>query len=71
MRPRANSRRHFTLIEMLLIVVIILILTTMLMGGVDRAIAAAHLANCLSNQRQLAIAESHYTLDSNRYFTHP
>jgi prepilin-type N-terminal cleavage/methylation domain-containing protein/prepilin-type processing-associated H-X9-DG protein len=55
--------RGFTLIELLVVIAIIAILAAMLMPALAKARLQGKSAACRSNQRQLAVASTTYTLD--------
>jgi prepilin-type N-terminal cleavage/methylation domain-containing protein len=57
------SRRGFTLIELLVVIAIIAILAAILFPVFAKARAKARTTSCLSNTRQIAIAQSSYMQD--------
>ena len=66
--PCARSRSAFTLIELLVVISIIALLIGILLPALGAARGAARNMQCLSNLRQLGIANMGYVTD-HRYFT--
>ncbi|HTH49308.1 MAG TPA: prepilin-type N-terminal cleavage/methylation domain-containing protein [Candidatus Limnocylindria bacterium] len=62
-RQDARGRRAFTLIELLVVIAIIAILAALLLSALSGSKARALGAQCLSNERQLAITGQLYTDD--------
>jgi prepilin-type N-terminal cleavage/methylation domain-containing protein len=63
-RPSAG----FTLVEMLVVVAIIALLIAVLLPSMQRAKFVAKIASCASNQRQLVIGLTTYTLDNHGWY---
>jgi len=60
--------KAFTLVELLTVIAIIAVLAALLFPVFSRAKEAAHQANCLSNQKQLATSVALYTADCDDIF---
>ena len=59
-----NSRRAFTLLELLVVITVIAILAALLLPAISSAKERAHRVGCLSNQKQLGLAWEMYAGDS-------
>lgn len=59
-----GGRNGFTLVELLVVIAIITILAGLLLPALARAREAAHHAVCLSQIRQIALAEQQYAADN-------
>ncbi|MSR69437.1 MAG: prepilin-type N-terminal cleavage/methylation domain-containing protein [Phycisphaerales bacterium] len=64
MKTRINYRRGFTVTELLVVIAIIALLIALLIVGISKARLLAQVASCLSNQRQIALAQVTYSVDN-------
>lgn len=60
-----NKTKSFTLIELLVVIAIIAILAAMLLPALNSVKGRGHAANCVSNQKQLAVLTLRYVDDYN------
>jgi prepilin-type processing-associated H-X9-DG protein/prepilin-type N-terminal cleavage/methylation domain-containing protein len=63
-----NTRRAFTLVELLVVIGVVALLVGVLLPALSRARDAARTASCLSNLRQLAQAAQHYVVTNRGQF---
>lgn len=63
-----KPRNYFTLIELLVVIAIIVIMVALLLPALSSARAAAKSSSCMNNVKQIGLAMSMYTTDSNDCF---
>ena len=70
-RCRPTRTAGFTLVELLVVIAIIAIILAALIAGIRNMQTQARATACLSNQRQLALANQAYATDNNGRLTSP
>lgn len=71
MKNTAKNQRGFTLTELLVVVAIIALLLALVLVGFQKAKLMARTTSCLSNQRQIALAQASYATDNGGAFASP
>ena len=61
---RDKSRGAFTLVELLVVMSVVTILFSLILTGLAEARSAAHMTECSSNLRQIALAATNYAQDN-------
>ena len=68
---RRTNSRGFTVTELLVVVAIIALLLALVLVGFQKAKLMARTMSCLSNQRQISLAQSSYATDNGGAFASP
>ncbi len=71
MHKHRRENWAFTITELLVVIAIVAVLVALLLAGLDKARSLAMVTSCLSNQRQLALAQAAYAVDNNGAFASP
>jgi prepilin-type N-terminal cleavage/methylation domain-containing protein len=66
--PRKAHQRAFTLVELLVVIGIIAVLISILLPALAKARAAGESTKCMSNMKQIAMANQIYRNDNKDYF---
>ena len=66
-----KSRNGFTLIELLVVIAIIALLMALLLPALSKARYSARHAQCVSNQKQIAVSMLNYAADNNTRLRNP
>ncbi len=65
-----RTARSFTLIELLVVIAIIAILAALLLPSLQKARESAKKLNCLSNLKQITLAQAAYSMDNRGWLFH-
>jgi prepilin-type N-terminal cleavage/methylation domain-containing protein/prepilin-type processing-associated H-X9-DG protein len=71
MKVGRSGRGGFTLIELLVVIAVIAILATLLLGGLSQAKSQAYQVECMSNLKQVMLAQHLYWPDYKEYVPWP
>jgi prepilin-type N-terminal cleavage/methylation domain-containing protein len=64
------NKSGFTLIELLVVISIVALLIAILLSALDEARESARGSVCLSNLKQMGLAQDYYATDSKEYYVH-